>query len=99
MIARHWRGVARRERAEAYIEHLRAETFPALARLPGFLSASILRRRVPEGEEFLVITNWESLAAIRAFAGEDVEGAVVPDTVQEMMVSFDRTARHYEVVT
>jgi heme-degrading monooxygenase HmoA len=99
MIARHWRGVARRERAEAYIEHLRAETFPALARLPGFLSASILRRRVPEGEEFLVITNWESLAAIRAFAGEDVEGAVVPDTVQEMMVSFDRTARHYEMVT
>jgi heme-degrading monooxygenase HmoA len=99
MSSRHWRGVARRERAEAYIEHLRAETFPALARLPGFLSASILRRRVPEGEEFLVITNWESLAAIRAFAGEDVEGAVVPDTVQEMMVSFDRTARHYEMVT
>jgi heme-degrading monooxygenase HmoA len=99
MIARHWRGVARRERAEAYVEHLRAETFPALARLPGFLSASILRRRVSEGEEFLVITNWESLAAIRAFAGEDVESAVVPDTVQEMMVTFERTARHYEVVT
>ena len=52
-----------------------------------------------EGEEFLVITNWESLAAIRTFAGEDVESAVVPDTVQEMMVTFERTVRHYEVVT
>jgi heme-degrading monooxygenase HmoA len=98
MIARHWRGLARPDRAEAYIAHLRAETFPALARLDGFLSASILRRPVAAGVEFLIVTNWESIQAIRAFAGPDVERAVVPDYVQQMMVDFDRESRHYEVL-
>lgn len=98
MIARHWRGIARTEVADAYTDHLRTETFPALARIDGCLNASILRRVVPAGVEFLVVTNWASLDAIRAFAGADVETAVVPDTVRAMMVEFDRTARHYEVV-
>ena len=81
MIARHWRGIARAAAADAYLDHLRDETFPALRRLHGFLSASILRRDVPLGVEFLIVTNWESLEAIRAFAGEDVETAVVPPVV------------------
>ena len=98
MIARHWRGVAQPAAADAYVAHLRDETFPALTRRPGFLSASILRRDVPLGVEFLIVTNWESLDAIRGFAGEDVETAVVPALVQSMMVEFDRRARHYDVV-
>ena len=97
MIARHWRGIARSSVAEAYVEHLRSATFPSLAQLPGFLSASILRRDVQLGVEFLVVTNWESLESIRAFAGPDVETAVVPAAVQAMMVEFDTRARHYEV--
>ena len=97
MIARHWRGIARATDAEAYVEHLRVETFPALAQLPGFLSASILRREVPLGVEFLIVTNWESLESISAFAGRDVETAVVPAVVQGMMVEFDTRARHYQV--
>jgi heme-degrading monooxygenase HmoA len=66
--------------------------------LRGFLSGSILRRNVPLGVEFLVVTNWESLEAIRAFAGNDVETAVVPQAVRGLMVEFDTHARHYEVV-
>lgn len=98
MIARHWRGVAKADRATDYIDHLRAETFPALEKLPGFVSASILRRAVPEGVEFLIVTEWQSLDAIRAFAGDDIETAVVPQAVQEMMIEFDRVARHFDVV-
>lgn len=98
MISRHWRGLAKTQHANAYVEHLRDETFPALQKLEGFISASILRRAVAEGVEFLIITNWTSLDAIRAFAGNDVETAVVPDAVQKMMVDFDRAARHFEVV-
>ena len=96
-IARHWRGVVRPGAADAYLEHLRGETFPALQQLGGFLSASVLRRHVPLGIEFLVITNWESIAAIREFAGTDVEAAVVPQVVRDLMVEFDTRARHYEV--
>ena len=50
MIARHWRGLARPDRAEAYIAHLRAEAFPALARLDGFLSAV-----VPDYEQQMMV--------------------------------------------
>ena len=77
MISRHWRGLAKREEADNYIRHLEDETFPQLARLAGFISATVLRRPVPQGTEFLIVTTWESIDAIRQFAGESVEAAVV----------------------
>jgi len=98
MISRQWRGLAKRGFAEAYVEHLQSETFPAIRKLPGFVSASILRRAVTEGVEFLIITQWESVESIRAFAGPDAETAVVPANVREMMIEYDRVVRHYEVV-
>jgi heme-degrading monooxygenase HmoA len=52
---------------------------------------------VPGGEEFLIITEWDSVQAIEAFAGEDAESAVVPAKVQEMMVEYDKKATHYEI--
>jgi heme-degrading monooxygenase HmoA len=97
MISRHWRGLCKRERADEYIEHLRTETFPALEGIPGFVAASILRRTLPAGIEFLIVTQWQSLDAIRAFAGVAAEAAVVPANVQDMMIDYDREARHYEV--
>jgi heme-degrading monooxygenase HmoA len=98
MIARHWKGVTRTERAHDYEAHLRHETFPALRRIPGFVDGSILRRDRHDGTEFLVVTRWQSMDAIRAFAGADLEAAVVPPEVQEMMIDYDRRAVHYEEV-
>ena len=98
MISRQWRGVARPIFADAYVEHLETETFPAIRKLPGFVAASILRRPVPEGIEFLIVTTWASVEAIRGFAGADAETAVVPPKVRDMMVDYDRVVRHYEIV-
>lgn len=98
MVSRHWRGLAHEARAEDYIQHLQRDTFPALERLSGFRGASILRRSMPGGVEFLVVTEWESLDSIRAFAGDNIGSAVVPPLVQAMMVSYDDSARHYDVV-
>ena len=98
MISRQWRGLARSDQASSYEEHLRAETFPALRSIEGFVDAAILRRRVPSGTEFLIVTRWESMTAIEKFAGADVEAAVVPDKVRKMMLKYDRRVRHYEVV-
>jgi heme-degrading monooxygenase HmoA len=97
MISRQWRGLAKAEFAEAYIEHLKTETFPAIRKLRGFVGAEILRREVPEGVEFLVVTRWASMGSIRAFAGDEVNTAVVPAKVDAMMVDYDRIVRHYEV--
>jgi len=98
MISRQWRGLAKTARADEYVEHLRKETFPQLRAIPGFLSASILRRNVAGGVEFLVVTRWNSMGAIQQFAGRDAQVAVVPKQVQELMIEYDREARHYEVV-
>lgn len=98
MIARHWRGLVKRERADAYVEHLQSQTLPQLVQLAGFHDARVLRRDLPQGVEFLVVTIWESLDSIRAFAGHDVESAVVPPAARDMMIEYDRSARHYEVV-
>jgi heme-degrading monooxygenase HmoA len=98
VISRQWRGLAKSTHADEYVEHLRTETFPQLAKIPGFIDASILRRRVREGVEFLIVTHWESIGAIEQFSGRDSEVAVVPERVQNMMIEYDRRVRHYEVV-
>jgi heme-degrading monooxygenase HmoA len=98
MISRQWRGLAKAARAQDYIEHLESATFPKLAAISGFVSASILRRALPSGVEFLIVTQWESLESIKRFAGADPEVAVVPANVQEIMIEYDRTVRHFEVV-
>jgi heme-degrading monooxygenase HmoA len=98
VISRQWRGIARRSEADGYVSHLRSDTFPQLGRIQRFCGASILRRDVAAGVEFLIVTLWESIDAVRAFAGDNPEEAVVPDRVREMMVSFDRIVSHYAVV-
>jgi heme-degrading monooxygenase HmoA len=98
MISRQWRGLAKASRAADYIEHLRKETFPQLRGIAGFVDASILQRNVDPGVEFLIVTRWTSVAAIRKFAGNDVVAAVVPPEVEAMMIEYDRSVRHYEVV-
>ena len=97
MITRLWRALAHPEHADRYVEHLQTETLPALAIIPGFVSASVLRRELRTGTEFLVLTRWETLEAIGRFAGPDPEIAVVPETVQRMMLEYDRRANHYNV--
>lgn len=98
MISRQWQGVAKSSEADRYVAHLRTETFPQLSRIAGFLGATILRRTVAEGVEFRIVTTWESMEAIGRFAGENPERAVVPEKVQAMMVRYDRTVDHYEMV-
>ena len=97
MISRHWKGIARPGYAEAYVQHLRHDTFPGLARIPGFVSASVLRRDVEAGTEFQIVTVWESLAAIKGFAGDDPETAVVPASVRAMLATYDERVVHYEI--
>ncbi|MEO8404976.1 MAG: hypothetical protein ABI480_10280 [Chitinophagaceae bacterium] len=98
MIERHWKGTAKTENAASYIQHLLDETFPQLSSINGFKKASVLKSIAATAVEFLVITTWDSMDAIREFAGDNPEIAVVPLKVQEMMISFDQKVSHYEVV-
>jgi len=98
MIIREWRGRTSRDRAEAYPEHFRRIVLPELREIPGFLGATLSRRDKGGGIEYLVLTRWQSLDAIRAFAGDDVERAVVEPGAAAALTDFDNFVRHYEVV-
>ena len=98
MISRQWRGLARTSQAQNYIEHLRTDTFPALRTMPGFVAASILSRPFGDGIEFIVVTQWRALDDVARFSGEDLEAAVVPAEVTQMMIDYDRRVKHYEVL-
>ena len=97
MIERHWKGVAKRERAQEYIAHLQIETFQQITLIPGFISAKILERDIQEGIEFLIITKWQDIDAIKQFAGSNIEIAVVPELVQDIMLKYDKSVSHYKV--
>jgi heme-degrading monooxygenase HmoA len=98
VIGRLWRGTAQRENADAYVAHLERETLPALPGIEGHLGAYVLRRELGAEVEFVVLTIWESLDAVRAFAGDDYETAVVPPEARRLLTSFDERVAHYEIV-
>jgi heme-degrading monooxygenase HmoA len=98
LIVRTWRGRAPLSNPLAYVNHFRRNVLPQLRRIEGFLGASLLREDQPEDIEFLVLTRWASMDAIRAFAGEFVSRAVVEPDAAAALVSFDKTVQHYQVV-
>ncbi len=98
MIIREWRGRAAWARADAYPLHFRGAVLPALRRSPGFLGASLSQRRLADRVEFLVLTRWQSLDAIRAFTGDDLDTAVVEPAGVAALLDFDRTVQHYETI-
>ncbi|MEO7908401.1 MAG: antibiotic biosynthesis monooxygenase [Roseiflexaceae bacterium] len=98
MIARVWRGIAAPETAQDYLEHLRRTVFPELSEIAGYQGASVLRRDSDAGVEFTVQTLWDSMDAIRQFAGDQVETAVVASAAQPLFRSYDHTVTHHEIV-
>ena len=98
MIVREWRGRASSSQAGAYPKHFREKVIPELRHVPGFAGAQLGRRQLGDKIEFLVLTRWRSMDAIRAFAGMDVEKAVVEPDAVAALIEFDRSVWHYEVV-
>lgn len=100
MIARWWRGwTATRENADAYEALLRTTIFPSVRGQEGCRGTYLFRRHLAEGgAEFATLTLWESWEAVRRFAGDDHEVAVVPDAARAVLERFDERSVHYEVV-
>jgi heme-degrading monooxygenase HmoA len=98
MVIREWRGRASRSRADAYPKHFRGNVLPALRQLPGFAGAYLSWRTLGDNVEFLVLTQWQSMDAIRSFAGKDVDKAVVEPGAVAALLDFDSNVHHYEVI-
>jgi len=98
MIARIWSARATQERVHEYAAYLKSTVVPELASIHGYQGATLLQREQNGAVEVTVITWWDSLDAIRAFAGEAIENAVVHDSAARMLVDFDRGVEHHQVV-
>ena len=98
MIARMWRGFTKPGMADAYAAHLYSTLMPELHAIVGFRYVQMLRRDLPDGAEIVVMTYWESMEAIRAFAGEDAEQAVVAEEARPLFREYDATVKHFVIV-
>jgi len=99
MITRFWRGwTASTGNADAYERLLRTEILPAIHRVPAFRGATVLRRDVDDGVEFVVLTRFESLEAVREFAGPEYEVPVIEPEARALLARGDDRALHYETV-
>jgi heme-degrading monooxygenase HmoA len=97
MIARTWRGAVRPADAEAYAAYIDETGMQAYARTPGNRGAWMLQRDVGGLTEFVTFSLWDSLDAIRAFAGDDYETAVFYPEDDRFLVERDLACTHYEV--
>lgn len=97
MIARIWTGTVRRADADVYADYIRETGFAEYARTAGNRGAWMLRRDDGEQTEFITLSMWESVDAIRAFAGDDIEAAVLYPEDERYLVDGRSTVTHYEV--
>jgi len=98
MILRMWTARATTEKSGEYVDHAKKKVFPTLRTIDGFRGAYLLRRSVEEAHELAVLTLWESMEAIRRFAGMKPERAVVEPEARAVLSSFDEVVAHFEVV-
>ncbi len=94
MIARTWSGTSRPDSGDAYLAHLESVVLPEIRHIDGHRGAYVLR----DGDEFQVVTLWDSMEAIRRFAGDEPEAAVVPKEARALLARFDERVRHFEIV-
>ncbi len=99
MICRVWHGWTLPANADAYEALLLNEIFEGIeARaIPGYRGIQLLRTDGPDEVEFVTMMWFDSLDAVRAFAGEEYELAVVPPKARALLARFDARSRHYTV--
>lgn len=99
MITRIWHGWTKPENADAYESLLRHEVVLHIQdrQIPGFQGMQLYRRNFAGEVEFVTIMWFESIDAVRTFAGEDYEVAVVPPKAQALLERFDERSQHYEI--
>ena len=99
MICRIWHGWTTPVNADAYERLLQEEVLVRIGKrnIPGYLGIELLRREGGDAVEFVTVMRFESLASVRAFAGDDYEVAVVPPEARRLLARFDQRSAHYEV--
>jgi heme-degrading monooxygenase HmoA len=99
MIGRVWHGWTSPKNADVYESLLKTEIFPGIQNLQiaGYKGIHLFRRNLDDEVEFITILWFDSIDAIRAFAGDDYEVAVIPSKAKALLSRFDQRSQHFEV--
>ncbi len=97
-ILRLWKARSTAEKVGHYVQHATQKVLPALRAIPGHRGAYLLRRTINGAVEIVVLTLWESMDAVRQFAGAKPEKAVVEPEAQAVLTDFDESVTHFEIV-
>lgn len=99
MIARIWHGYTTPANADTYETLLKEEVITSIQNrhIPGLQNIRVLRRSLGDEVEFVTIMTFDSLDAVREFAGKDYEAAYVPDKARAVLAHFDQRSQHYEI--
>jgi len=95
MITRLWRGWTASADADAYERFLLTELFPSMRSIPGFRGADVLRHDEQDETAFVTLTRFDTLDAIRAFAGDHYETPVLEPTARALLSRYDQRAQHF----
>ena len=101
MVSRIWHGWTTFANADSYESLLKTEIFTGIQdrRISGYRGIQLFRRTLRDEVEFVTVMWFDSMDAIRAFAGEDYEACVVPEKARAVLAHFDERSQHYEVRT
>jgi heme-degrading monooxygenase HmoA len=99
MISRIWHGWTTLENADRYEHLLKTEVFPGIfaKNVAGFERIELFRRNIRDEVEFITVMWFDSLEAVKAFAGDDYETAYVPDAARRVLKRFDAQSQHFEI--
>ncbi|HET8755834.1 MAG TPA: hypothetical protein VFM58_07485 [Solirubrobacteraceae bacterium] len=97
MIARIWRGAVRSADAAEYVDYIAGTGLAEYKQTPGNHGAWMLTREIGDRTEVLTFSLWESLDAVKAFAGDDYETAVYYPEDERYLIEHDYTCAHYDV--
>lgn len=98
MIARIWRGITLAEKADDYLNYLRETGLRDYARTAGTRGVKVLRRIQGDHCEIMLISQWDSIDAVRAFAGENPDQSVYYPEDEQYLLEMEPLVRHYEIV-
>jgi heme-degrading monooxygenase HmoA len=99
MVIRIWEGVTPADKVDGYLEHLEGQGLKQIAATDGNRGMYLGRRIVEDRAEWILVTAWDSMEAVEAFAGPEPEKAVYQAEDKDFLLELTPFAKHYEVVS
>lgn len=98
MIARIWHGRTPADKADDYLAYVKRTGIDAYRSVEGNRGQYILRKIEGDVAEFTVLSLWESMDAIRAFAGPEPEKPVYYPEDEAYLLELEDKVDHHDVV-